>query len=120
MITTLAAESLDGESFEARVISPDEGPQIIAVKQTTVKSGLESYLGFDLMLDPSGVQVQAPSGAVGFQMRLEFQSMGKRRMSSDGVTFYDGDVIPLWLQLRTEIPAQVPFEDVSIELWLSE
>ncbi|MBF4597191.1 hypothetical protein ITJ50_00845 [Curtobacterium sp. VKM Ac-2889] len=120
MITTLTAETIGGESFDVRVSSPDDGPQIIAVKQTVVNGGVESSLGFDLMLDPSGVQVHAPSGSVGFQMRVEFQSLGKRRMSSDGVTFYEGDVIPLWLQLRTEIPVHVPFEDVSIELWLSK
>lgn len=120
MNTNVVATAFDDSKFDVRATWPDAGPQIIAIEQVEVRGGVERALGFRLMLDPAGVEVHAPSGSVGFQMRVEFQSQGKRRLATDGVTFYQGDVVPLWLELRTEIPAEVQFDDVAIELWLSE
>jgi hypothetical protein len=120
MIKNLTGERADGGKFDVRVSSPNKGPQIVAVRQSAAKHIDGEHLAFEMVLDPAGVQVHAPTGSVGFQMRVDFQSLGKHRQSTDGVTFYEGDLVPEALQLQTEIPAQVPFDDVSIELWLSE
>lgn len=119
MIRELEGKSAAGAKFSAKVTSPDEGPHIIAVKQTELTHSDGKHLAFELMLDPAGVRVYAPSGSVGFQMRVEFQSRGKLRRSSDGVTLYEGDLVPSLLELQTGIPANVPFDDVEIEMWVS-
>ncbi len=120
MIQDLVGKAADGATFDVHVDSPDSGTQIISVSQTSVEHIDGQHLAFDLMLDPAGVRIDAPSGSVGFQMRVDFESRGKHRQSTDGVTFYEGDVIPAYLQLQTEIPADVPVEDVVIKLWISE
>ncbi|WIB25414.1 hypothetical protein [Curtobacterium sp. MCSS17_015] len=120
MNKTLVGKALDGSSFPVQMTWADDGPQVIAVKQATVEGETPGgVLGFDLMLDPAGVEIYEPAGSVGFQMKVTFNSRGERRGGADGITFYNGQIVPQWIQLQTGIPLDTPFDEVAIELWMS-
>ncbi|MFS0731038.1 hypothetical protein ABC270_13290 [Curtobacterium sp. 1P10AnD] len=120
MQSKLIGTAANGSSFPVLLEWPARGPQIIAVRRIDVRGEVPGkHLGFDLLLDPAGIPISEPSGSLGFQMDLTITSNGQARHATDGVTYYNGDLVPEWIQLQTGIPADVSFDEVTIELRLS-